>query len=113
MPKGSLKKTAYFMTLDQKVGGYLFQNIISFEEEIVTYVKGGWVTNTDARVVKGYMRDPGQQGDGDDIHTLLPPPYRLGAVDTHLISPVFLPFDIAKDRKITDNIYQNPDSCVL
>ena len=29
--KGSLqKKTAYFMTLDQKVGGYLFQNIISF-----------------------------------------------------------------------------------
>ena len=66
-----------------------------------------------ARVVKGYMRDPGQQGDGDDIHTLLPPPYRLGAVDTHLISPVFLPFDIAKDRKITDNIYQNPDSCVL
>ena len=65
------------------------------------------------RVVKGYMRDPGQQGDGDDIHTLLPPPYRLGAVDTHLISPVFLPFDIAKDRKITDNIYQNPDSCVL
>ena len=35
------------------------------------------------------MRDPGQQGDGDDIHTLLPPPYRLGAVDTHLISPVF------------------------
>ena len=66
-----------------------------------------------ARVVKGYMRDPGQQGDGDDIHTLLPPPYRLGAVDTQLISPVFLPFDIAKDRKITDNIYQNPDSCVL
>ena len=65
------------------------------------------------RVVKGYMRDPGQQGDGDDIHTLLPPPYRLGAVDTQLISPVFLPFDIAKDRKITDNIYQNPDSCVL
>ena len=65
------------------------------------------------RVVKGYMRDPGQQGDGDDIHTLLPPPYRLGAVDTHLISPVFLPFDIAKDRKITANIYQNPDSCVL
>jgi len=49
------------------------------------------------------MRDPGQQGDGDDIHTLLPPPYRLGAVDTQLISPVFLPFDIAKDRKITDN----------
>ena len=38
--KGSLqkKKTAYFVTLDQKVGGYLFQNIISFEEEIVTYV---------------------------------------------------------------------------
>ena len=35
-----------------------------------------------AGVVKGYMRDPGQQGDGDDIHTLLPPPYRLGAVDT-------------------------------
>ena len=32
------KKTAYFVTLDQKVGGYLFQNIISFEEEIVTYV---------------------------------------------------------------------------
>ena len=52
-------------------------------------------------------------GDGDDIHTLLPPPYRLGAVDTHLISPVFLPFDIAKDRKIMDNIYQNPDFCVL
>ena len=24
------KKTAYFVTLDQKVGGYLFQNIISF-----------------------------------------------------------------------------------
>ena len=66
-----------------------------------------------ARVVKGYMRDPGQQGVGDDIPTLLPPPYRLGAIDTHLISPGFLPFDIAKDRKITDNIYQNPDSCVL
>ena len=59
------------------------------------------------------MRDPVQQGVGDDIPTLLPPPYRLGAVDTHLISPVFLPFDIAKDRKITDIIYQNPDSCVL
>ena len=59
------------------------------------------------------MRDPGRQGVGDDILTLLPPPYLLDAVDTLLISPVFLPFDIAKDRKITDNIYQNPDSCVL
>ena len=66
-----------------------------------------------SRVVKGYMRDPGQQGDGDDIHTLLPPPYCLDAIDTLLISPVFLPFDIAKDWKIMDNIYQNPDSCVL
>ena len=38
------------MTLGQKVGGYLFQNIISFEEEIVTYVKGGWVSNTDVTI---------------------------------------------------------------
>ena len=44
------KKTAYFVTLDQKVGGYLFQNIISFEEEIVTYIKGGWVSNTDVTI---------------------------------------------------------------
>ena len=66
-----------------------------------------------ARVVKGYMRDPGQQGFGHDIPTLLPTPYRLDTIDTLIISPVFLPFDIAKDRKITDKIYQNPDSCVL
>ena len=59
------------------------------------------------------MRDPRRQGVGDDIPTLIPPPYRLGAIDTHLISPGFLPFDIAKDRKIMDNIYQNPDYCVL
>ena len=48
--KPSKKKTAYFVTLDQKVGGYLFQNIISFEEEIVTYIKGGWVSNTDVTI---------------------------------------------------------------
>ena len=38
------------MTLGQKVGGYLFQNTISFEEEIVTYIKGGWVSNTDVTI---------------------------------------------------------------
>ena len=71
------------------------------------------MSKSHSRVVKGYMRDPGQEGVGDDIPTLLPLPYLLDTVDTLLISPVFLPFDIAKDRKIMDNIYQNPDSCVL
>ena len=32
------------------MGGYLFQNLISFTEEIVTYIKGGWVSNTDVTI---------------------------------------------------------------
>ena len=33
------------------MGGYLFQNLISFTEEIVTYIKGGWVSNTDVIIL--------------------------------------------------------------
>ena len=46
-----IKKTAYFVTSTLKVGGYLFQNPISYTEEIVTYIKGGWVSNTDVIIL--------------------------------------------------------------
>ena len=33
------------------MGGYLFQNLISYIEEIATYIKGGWVSNTDVIIL--------------------------------------------------------------
>ena len=87
-----------------KIPNGTFISELILTNQIVSKLRG---VEGHMRVVKGYLMDPGQQGVGDNIPTL------LDAVDTLLISPVFFPFDIAKVRKITDNIYKNPDSCVL
>ena len=77
-----------------KIPNGTFISELIFTNQIVSKLRG---VEGHMRVVKGYLRDPGRQGVGDNIPTL------LDAVDTLLISPVFFPFDIAK----------NPDSCVL
>ena len=33
------------------MGGYWYQNLISFTQEIMTFIRGGWVTNTDVIIL--------------------------------------------------------------